>query len=89
MYAVGISLNSSVTYVPLAEQWNGQEWAIVPTPIPADATTATELSAIACSSQNHGMAVGYYWNGSACLGLAEHWNGTIWAIQPARTQPAP
>jgi hypothetical protein len=83
--AIGTYLINS-SYFPLAEQWDGQTWTIQPTPEPPSATTA-ELSAVACSSITDCTAVGFYWDGSAYHTLAEHWDGTAWAIEPTSDPP--
>jgi len=85
--AVGNSITSSRTYATLAERWDGQRWAIQPTPNPPAAVTGTELSAVACPSVTDCIAVGHYWDGSAPRAFAEHWDGTAWAIQPIPAPP--
>jgi hypothetical protein len=80
--AVGISVTSSGATMPLADRWNGTRWRLEPMPSPAG-TQRTVPIAVACPSSLSCTAVGYYVTGSgAWLTLAEHWNGTGWAIQP-------
>src|SRR5260370_4303841 len=85
--SVGNSITSSRTYATLAERWDGQRWAIQPTPNPPAAVTGAELSAVACPSVTDCIAVGVYWDGSAQRAFAEHWDGTAWAIQPIPAPP--
>jgi hypothetical protein len=84
--AVGTSALSGA-YLTLAERWDGQSWAIQPTPNPPTAVAVTELSAVACPSISACTAVGQYWDGSAYHTLAEHWDGLAWAIQPTPDPP--
>jgi hypothetical protein len=71
----------------LAEQWNGTEWSISPTPDPAGSVLSTLHMGVSCTSSKACTAVGYYEDGAADIGtLAERWNGTEWSIQ---TTPNP
>jgi hypothetical protein len=80
--AVGQSYSPKTgTTGALAEAWNGTAWSIEATPDPAGAT-ATQLSAVSCSSTFACSAVGQ----SGTSALAESWNGTAWAIEAT---PAP
>ncbi len=84
--AVGNYHNSSRVYVTLAEHWNGTSWAIQTTPNPSGATSST-LSGVSCTSTTACAAAGNYTNSSGVrVTLAEHWNGTSWAIE---TTPNP
>jgi hypothetical protein len=81
--AVGEYINSSGASVTLAERWNGTNWAIQPIPSPAGAGDEY-LDAVSCTAPTACAAVGQYHNSSGVLAtLAERWNGTNWAIQPA------
>ena len=63
--------------------WNGTAWTIQPTPNPAGGQYGG-LGAVACPSASACVAVGYYRNEAGrTVTLAERWNGTRWAIQPA------
>src|SRR5262249_19996181 len=65
----------------LAEHWNGRTWTVQPTPNPAN--PEANLAAVACSSPTNCTAVGNNLPAVAVFQtLAEHWNGTTWAIQP-------
>jgi len=83
--AVGYYTNGSNIEVTLAEHWNGKTWAIRPTPTPAGARSSG-LTAVSCPSASACIAVGGYTAASGMgVPLAEHWNGTGWAIQPTPT----
>ncbi len=79
--AAGSYVNSSGATVTLAEDWNGSTWAIQATPKPSGATYAT-LNGVSCRSTTSCSTVGDYINSSGnTVTLAEHWNGSIWAVQ--------
>ena len=68
-------------YQPLAEHWDGTRWTIQTVPIPAGAEGG-DLGSVSCASPGSCTAVGYYSKtGGENLPLAEHWNGTSWAVQ--------
>ena len=76
--AVGYSGGAGAT---LAERWNGKRWAIQATPNPVGAM-GNSLYGVSCTTATACTAVGTSVNGSgALLTLAEHWNGSSWAIQ--------
>lgn len=78
--AVGYHVGASGP-LPLAERWNGKQWAIqtMPTPHGAQGTFTTGVS---CPSATACTAVGYYNNSKKLqVTLAERWNGKQWAIQ--------
>jgi hypothetical protein len=84
--AAGDYITGSGTHETLAEHWNGSTWAVEPTPDPAGAT-GSYLTGVSCGSATTCMAVGYYLDSSGNRQpLAEHWDGTAWAIQ---TTPLP
>jgi hypothetical protein len=76
----------------LAEHWNGTKWAIQATPNPVIGTKGaegSELLAVSCSSATSCTAVGdSNLTDSRSDTLAEHWNGTTWAIQAAPKPPS-
>ncbi len=79
--AVGYDKSTSGTIVPLAERWNGSEWSIQATPIPAGAKS-TVLEWISCVPGGACEATGHYENGSGVVvTLAERWNGSEWSLQ--------
>lgn len=65
--------------VPLAEQWNGTAWSVVPTPVPPRAATG-ELNAVSCTTASFCLAVGDHRLRTVGgeLAFAERWNGTAW-----------
>lgn len=67
----------------LAERWDGVSWQIQPTPNP-DGAIRSDFADVSCSGPRSCTAVGGYLTGYGTGGfpLAEHWNGTRWAIQP-------
>jgi hypothetical protein len=79
--AVGGYTNSGGIPVTLAERWNGTSWAIQATPNPSGAK-GSFLQGVSCTSATACTAVGWYTNsGGTNVTLAEHWNGSSWAIQ--------
>jgi hypothetical protein len=79
--AVGIYLNSSSRTLPLAERWTGTSWAIQ-APVSPAGSTAAALQAVSCPTTSACTAIGEYAGTSAVqVTLAEHWNGTSWAVQ--------
>jgi hypothetical protein len=76
----------------LAERWNGTTWTSQPIPNPpgndGDGYADGGLGAVSCTSASACSAVGsYYNNSSTVVTLAEHWNGTAWAIQHTPNPP--
>lgn len=71
---------------PLAERWNGTAWARQALPVVSASTTATLLG-VSCPSARACTAVGHYFDRAQHRWrmLAEAWNGSAWAIQPAPT----
>ena len=76
-----VRVSGHVKTLPLAESWNGSSWTLQAIPHPPH-TLALTLTAVSCDSAADCTAVG---NGqiahSGCNGVAEHWNGSTWAIQ--------
>ena len=68
----------------LAERWNGTSWTIQPTSS-VGAGYDSVLTGVSCSSASACTAVGddYYNQGPQDALLAEQWNSTAWALQPA------
>jgi len=67
---------------PLAETWNGSTWALQSIPNPPG-TTGSMPQGISCAPAGACTAVGFTLGGATDQApLAEHWNGTAWAIQP-------
>jgi hypothetical protein len=65
----------------LAERWDGSSWSAQTVPAPAGSKGET-LDAVSCSSSADCTAVGDWapYRGAE-RALAEHWNGTSWAVQ--------
>jgi hypothetical protein len=79
--AVGYYVNDFGDDLTLAEHWNGKKWAIQPTRNPSGVESI--LDGVSCTSATACTAIGFYANSSGVeVTLAEHWNGTKWAIQP-------
>jgi hypothetical protein len=86
--AVG-SYGEGAGWSTLAERWNGRKWAIQSTPSPVTGTDGSELLGVSCSSATSCTAVGdSNISGSKSDTLAEHWNGTKWAIQATPKPPS-
>jgi hypothetical protein len=71
---------------PLAEQWSGKTWSILPTPSPAG-TQAASLAGVSCVTADDCVAVGTSFNGTDNVTLAESWNGKTWSIAPTPNGP--
>lgn len=80
--AVGSYETASGKTVPLAETWNGHQWAPAAPPAPKGAAQAA-LNAVACRTPRSCVAVGDFGQ-SASYGnektFAATWNGTKWAV---------
>ncbi len=90
--AVGYYRSSAGALLTLAEHRDGVGWAIQATPNPVGTNVGpVYLGAVSCASATSCTAVGHYASpaGNAGFPLAEHWDGTAWAIQatPARATP--
>ncbi len=84
---VGEYVNSANAVLPLAEKWNGRNWAITSLPAIAGAI-AGNLDAVSCSRTTACTAVGAYSvAGGITKTLAETWNGSSWALQPTPNFP--
>ncbi len=84
--AVGASTTTSVSGTsfhqkPLAENWNGARWSVVPTPTPSTATAA--LVGVTCTNKNNCYAVGQSSNHT----LIEHWDGIKWSVVTSPNAP--
>ena len=66
---------------PLAERWDGTQWAVQPTPNPSGAGGTSSLQAVSCTSATACTAVGRYDRVGAAGLFAERWNGTRWSLQ--------
>jgi hypothetical protein len=75
--AVGSSASGAVQQA-LAEQWNGQRWALTATPILAS-SAASQLNDISCVTATDCWAVGSHDMPTRVATLIEHWNGSTWS----------
>jgi hypothetical protein len=83
--AVGNYGSTNTTTLTLAERWNGRKWVVQPTPNPSG-SKGSQLAGVSCPSAKDCTAAGNYDNRSwTDLTLAEHWNGTKWALQSTPT----
>ncbi|MGA2010304.1 MAG: hypothetical protein ABSH51_07200 [Solirubrobacteraceae bacterium] len=68
-------------YQPLAEQWNGTGWTVLPMPALSDLSTGGLIS-VSCPSTTACVAVGGYdTSAGATVLLASRWNGADWTDQ--------
>jgi hypothetical protein len=81
--AVGYTYTS--TQVTFAEQWDGHDWTIQPTP--NDTQPDNQLNAVSCASPSACTAVGRSGNpfDGPLRTLAERWNGSTWTLQSTPT----
>ena len=85
--AVGNYQNSPLHYVVLAEHWDGRTWTIEAAPNPAGNDNDV-LIAVSCAAAADCVAVGQYVDRQQrTLTLAEHWNGSTWALTDAHDAP--
>jgi hypothetical protein len=68
--------------IPLAERWDGTSWSVQTPAVPAG-RPQSGFKGVSCAGINSCSAVGFAraGNGKEFM-LAEHWNGTTWALQP-------
>lgn len=80
-WAVGFTLGAQNNNITLAENWNGSEWLVVPSPDAVGATDS-QLDSVACVSTSDCWAVGYSDDSASesALTLTERWDGTDWSI---------
>ncbi len=79
--AVGEYDSNHGSSLPLAEHWDGSTWTIQAMPVPSGAF-GVQVKAVSCPTASDCTAVGHYAKqGSPDLTLAEHWNGSTWAVQ--------
>jgi hypothetical protein len=80
--ALGASYNGDNPGQRLAERWNGTAWTIISGGRRPAGASGVRLYAISCLSATSCTAVGWYYNNAETREpLAEHWNGTAWAIR--------
>ena len=83
-FAVGFSYARHGTNKALIEHWDGEHWALMPTP-KVFGSTGTSLSGVACLLVNSCFAVGSFAAHGHGIALIEHWDGTRWTVFPSRT----
>ncbi len=72
--------------VPLAERWNGSNWAVQATAVPSG--SSSQFSSVSCSTTQFSTgcnAVGSVTKNGIGLPMAENWNGTTWAVRPTQS----
>ena len=90
--AVGSSFSPTPTQTlsPLMETWDGTNWQIDQTPVPADAVAMT-LEAVSCGAPDACMAAGYYntsdpltpMSSPPSIPVALTYDGTAWTLAAA------
>ncbi|MGI8435409.1 MAG: hypothetical protein ACR2NX_00665 [Chthoniobacterales bacterium] len=86
-WAAGYSSNDGVAFQTVTEHWNGNSWAIVPSPN-ITPTGANTLQGVSCVGASDCWAAGYSSSNGVTQTLTEHWNGISWAIvTSANTSP--
>ena len=83
-FAVGFFYARHGTNKALIEHWDGEHWALMPTP-KVFGSTGTSLSGVACPLVNSCFAVGSFAAKGHGIALIEHWDGTRWTVFPSRT----
>lgn len=80
------AIGSDPTGTQQAAAWNGTAWSLQATPMPADGSSIG-LTAVSCVAADDCTAVGSYFQNPTFnqLTLAEHWNGSAWAVQATPT----
>ncbi len=76
-WAVG-GYEASGEQMTAVEYWNGQKWALQPTP---NVTRAPALEGVAVASATDAWAVGDYLHHGVERSLIEHWDGNAWKVQ--------
>ena len=84
--AVGDFVNASNKAVPLAERWNGTNWAAQNAKVPSG--SISEFSSVSCTTTQFSTgcnAVGFVTKNGISLPMAENWNGSSWAVKPTQS----
>jgi hypothetical protein len=79
--AVGYALKGSNIDQTLVEEWNGQSWAVSPSP--DQGTISNALSGVSCTSAVDCVAVGSTGGGATASTLIESFDGSTWSIVPS------
>jgi hypothetical protein len=64
--------------------WNGTSWGLRTVPSPAGATSSV-AHGVSCTGATDCVAVGSYVKGSVSHAFAAGWNGSVWALQTAKS----
>jgi hypothetical protein len=80
------AVGSDPTGTQQAAAWNGTAWSLQATPMPADGSSIG-LTAVSCVAADDCTAAGSYFQNPTFnqVTLAEHWNGSAWAVQATPT----
>ena len=82
VWAVGQYADSNEDYQTLIEQWNGQEWSVVPGPNVG--SNSNLLYGVTAVSTSDVWAVGTYVDSNVVYQtLIEQWNGQAWSVVPS------
>jgi hypothetical protein len=82
--AVGYDASSNGVDQTLAEQWDGINWTVIPSPSPGTSINALLAVAGVPGTTNTAWAVGTSLDSSGVYQtLIEQWNGTSWSIVPS------
>lgn len=87
IWAVGESSDGNGGDRTLVEQWNGQQWNVVPSPsIGTFPNLPREVAGVAPDDV---WMVGLYWSypGDITNTLTEHWNGSTWSVVASPNPP--
>ena len=85
--AVGFAEAASGPARPLAMRWDGKRWSLQPVALPAGALSGI-LHDVACTRKRSCVAVGdYQTTPGVFVALAERWDGSAWAVEPAPDVP--
>jgi hypothetical protein len=87
IWAIGDSSDGKGGNRTLVEQWNGQQWSVVPSP--SIGTFPNYLREVAGVAPDDLWTVGTYWSypGDITNTLTEHWNGTQWSVATSPNPP--
>ncbi len=86
-WAVGAFNYNGSPRQTLIEHWDGTAWSVQPSPNPG--SYSSTLSGVAATSATDAWAVGHSFNGFGTTDqtLIEHWDGTVWTVQPSPNVP--
>ena len=82
--AVGTNNSDTSAGVPVAEVWNGTQWALQSIPAPPGSSS---LSGVSCAAPDACTAVGTVFGNGTHVPFAERWDGTAWTIQAVPAPP--